>query len=265
MLILGFILIRDAMTPLGLWRLGTVGGVVPWLRFTTDTTLLAALGVATLVLTAWVLASDQRLRALIPRQRPDLAAIGLGIAGAAAAAGPVIAIASHWPPAARGGAVALSAVPVILFFCLAGNLFEEVLFRGLLQTRLAQAMSPVRAALLSGLLFAACRIFLASTVTDLGWPLLVFTRVGRPHLRLPAPTPRPYSGRADPRSCDRSLGNRPTLMAGVLRSLTAAAQWCQSAEQADHRCTATVSAIISGAPAHRLVRRVPARYAGKVY
>ena len=64
---------------------------------------------------------------------------------------------------------------MILFFCLAGNLFEEVLFRGLLQTRLAQAMSPVRAALLSGLLFAACHSFLASTVTDLGWPLLVFT------------------------------------------------------------------------------------------
>ena len=88
-LILGFILIRDAMTPLGPWRLGTVGGVVPRLRFTTDTTLLAALGVATLVLTAVVLASDQRLRALIPRQRPDLAAIGLGIAGAAAAAVPL--------------------------------------------------------------------------------------------------------------------------------------------------------------------------------
>jgi membrane protease YdiL (CAAX protease family) len=174
-LILGFILIRDAMTPLGLWRLGTVGGVVPWLRFTTETTLLAALGVATLALTAAVLARDQRLRALIPRQRPDLAAIGLGIAGAVVAAGPVIAIASRWPQADRGGAVALSTVPVILFFCLAGNLFEEVLFRGLLQTRLAQTMSPVRAALLSGLLFAACHSFLASTVTDLGWPLLAFT------------------------------------------------------------------------------------------
>ncbi|MEE6260828.1 CPBP family intramembrane glutamic endopeptidase [Plantactinospora sonchi] len=174
-LILGFILIRDAMTPLGLWRLGTVEGVAPWLRFTTDTTLLAALGVGTLVLTATVLVSDQRLRTLVPRQRPDLAAIGLGIAGAAVAAGPVIAIAGRSPQADRGGAVALSAVPVILFFCLAGNLFEEVLFRGLLQTRLAQMTSPVRAALLSGLLFAACHSFLASTVTNHGWPLLAFT------------------------------------------------------------------------------------------
>ncbi|MCG5440655.1 hypothetical protein [Micromonospora foliorum] len=47
-------------------RLGTVDGVVPWLRFTTEFTLLAALGLATLVLAAAVLAGDQRLRALIP-------------------------------------------------------------------------------------------------------------------------------------------------------------------------------------------------------
>ncbi|MEO3892688.1 hypothetical protein [Nonomuraea sp. B5E05] len=32
-LIFGFVLIRDAMTPLGFWRLGATGGV-PWLRFT---------------------------------------------------------------------------------------------------------------------------------------------------------------------------------------------------------------------------------------
>ncbi|AVT41539.1 CPBP family intramembrane glutamic endopeptidase [Plantactinospora sp. BB1] len=175
LLILGFVLIRDAMTPLGLWRLGTVGGLAPWLRFSTDTALLAALGVATLALTATVLAGDRRLRALVPRQRPDLAGVGLGIAGAALAAGPVLAIASHWPPVDRGGTVAHSAIPVILFFCLAGNLFEEVLFRGLLQSRLAQLTSPVRAALLSGLFFGACHSFLASTVTDLGWPLLAFT------------------------------------------------------------------------------------------
>ncbi|MFC7109047.1 hypothetical protein ACFQQB_56800 [Nonomuraea rubra] len=33
----------------------------------------------------------------------------------------------------------------------------------------------MRAALLSAALFAACHVFLASTVTAAGWPLLLFT------------------------------------------------------------------------------------------
>lgn len=58
---------------------------------------------------------------------------------------------------------------------LAGNLLEEVLFRGYLQGRLVQVMTPVRAAVLSGMLFAACHVYLAITVTSVGWPLLAFT------------------------------------------------------------------------------------------
>ena len=52
---------------------------------------------------------------------------------------------------------------------------EEVFFRGYLQGRLEQAMPAMRAALLSAVLFAACHAFLATTVTDVGWPLLAFT------------------------------------------------------------------------------------------
>ncbi len=49
-----------------------------------------------------------------------------------------------------------------------------MLFRGLLQGYLERS-GPVRAALLSAVMFAACHAYLASTVTDLGWPLLAFT------------------------------------------------------------------------------------------
>ena len=75
----------------------------------------------------------------------------------------------------RGGNVALATVPVILLFCLCGNLLEEALFRGFLQGRLERVTTGARAAILSGLLFAVCHVFLAVTVTDVGWPLLVFT------------------------------------------------------------------------------------------
>ena len=58
-----------------------------------------------------------------------------------------------------------------------GNLLEEVLFRGYLQGRLESYVTPLRAALLSGLVFAACHSYLAITVTNAGWPILVFTAI----------------------------------------------------------------------------------------
>ena len=56
-----------------------------------------------------------------------------------------------------------------------GNALEEVLFRGLLQGHLERHASPLHAALGSALAFAACHVFLALTVTQAGWPVLVFT------------------------------------------------------------------------------------------
>lgn len=50
-----------------------------------------------------------------------------------------------------------------------------MLFRGFLQGRMESEVGPVRAALFSAVCFAACHAFLASTVTDIGWPLLAFT------------------------------------------------------------------------------------------
>ncbi|MGW4793281.1 CPBP family glutamic-type intramembrane protease, partial [Nonomuraea sp. NPDC004297] len=98
-----------------------------------------------------------------------------GLGGGVLAAGPVLLLSTATPQAGRGGAVAVALLPVLLLFSLSGNLAEEVLFRGFLQGRLERHAGPVRAALLSALLFAACHAFLASTVTDVGWPLLAFT------------------------------------------------------------------------------------------
>lgn len=170
-LVLGFVLIRDAMTPLGFWRIGT-SGPAPWLRFADDAGLLLVFGAVTLLLTAAVLRLDGELRALVRWGRPITALAGLG--GGLLIAGPVLLLSLSVPVAERGGPVAAGLLPALLFFALAGNLAEEVLFRGLLQGYLERS-GPVRAALLSAVMFAACHAYLASTVTDLGWPLLAFT------------------------------------------------------------------------------------------
>ena len=54
---------------------------------------------------------------------------------------------------------------------------EEVLFRGFLQGHLEHLTSALRAALISAIAFAACHSFLALSVTEVGWPILLFTQV----------------------------------------------------------------------------------------
>ncbi|RCV52906.1 CPBP family intramembrane glutamic endopeptidase [Marinitenerispora sediminis] len=174
LLVLGFVLIRDTMTPTGLWRLGTAGYGV-WLRLSDDAVVLTVFGVLTLALTAAVLVWAPRLRALVVWGRPSAVTLAVGAGGGVLAAAPVLALTAPVPLAERGGAVALGLLPFLLWFSMAGNLAEEVLFRGLLQGRLERDVSPLRAALLSAAVFAACHVFLATTVTDIGWPLLAFT------------------------------------------------------------------------------------------
>lgn len=174
LLILGFVLVRDAMTPAGLWRVGAVGPV-PWLRFAPEPALLAALGAVTLAATALLLRADRDLARLVRWGRMDWSTLGWGLGGGLLAAAPVLALSAAWPLDERGGAVALTVLPALAFFVLAGNLAEEVLFRGLLQGRAEWDTGPRRAAVLSAVAFAACHAFLASTVTGVGWPLLAFT------------------------------------------------------------------------------------------
>ena len=50
-----------------------------------------------------------------------------------------------------------------------------MLFRGYVYGYLAQRMTPIRAGVWSGVVFAFCHVYLASTVTGVGHPLLLFT------------------------------------------------------------------------------------------
>lgn len=173
-LILAFVLIRDAMTPMGFWSFGAADGMVPWLRFVNDGTVLVAFGAGSLVFTAGVLRLDRGLRALVVWGRFDARTVVLGVGCGMLIAAPVLLGLRLWATD-PGPAVPAGLIAALLFLALAGNLAEEVLFRGFLQGRLEQTAGPARAALLSALLFAACHVFLATTVTAVGPPLLLFT------------------------------------------------------------------------------------------
>ena len=165
-----FVLARDAMTTHGYWQVAAGG-----LRFTAPPLVLLALGAVSLGLvasTCW-LESEARRQIRWFGLRPALSLL-LGVAGAAL----IIALATglkalfglpSLPP------VPASAWPLLLGFALAANCYEELLFRGLLQQQLLAWLPAWRAALVSGLLFGLCHAFLATTVTQVGAPIVVFT------------------------------------------------------------------------------------------
>jgi membrane protease YdiL (CAAX protease family) len=169
-----FILLRDAMTPLGLWSFGTQGFF--WIRLHGDPAFLAIFGVACLGLSLAVYFLDRPNQSLLQWTRGRvLAGLLLGGCGAVVVIVPLFVIYQHTSIESRGGQVPLNNVPAILVFALLGNLLEEALFRGYVYGQLAHTMSPLKAGIASGVVFSFCHIYLAITVTDAGYALLVFT------------------------------------------------------------------------------------------
>jgi membrane protease YdiL (CAAX protease family) len=164
-----FVLLRDAMTPAGLWRIDSALR----LEFHPDPLVLAGLGLTSLLLVVALYAFDGANRRHLVFWRTDRAfGLGIGLVAGIAVAAPFMAV--------TGNGFAKFAVPAefllgLAVLALLGNLLEEVLFRGYVQNALAERMPALRAAAMSGVLFAACHGYLAITVTDAGWPILVFT------------------------------------------------------------------------------------------
>ncbi len=172
--IFAFILIRDAMTPLGFWSFGIDGTF--WIRFASRPGLLVVLGLGSLLMVGIMLGVEPGLRRLV---RWKIGSLHSGVAMALVACAIIIApLAIHYrfiPTALRGGAVEISLLLPLLAVTLFGNLYEEVLFRGFLQGHLIdRGVGAVRASLIAGTGFAAGHVFLASTVTSVGVPLLAF-------------------------------------------------------------------------------------------
>lgn len=168
-----FILLRDAMTPLGLWSFGTQGFF--WIRLHTNPWFLVAFGIACLGLSLGVYYFDRANQSLIQWTRGTiLSGVLCGIGGMIAVVAPLAVIYQHTALELRGGHVPIQNIPAILVFAILGNLFEETLSRGYVYGYLAQRMAPIKAAISSGAVFAFCHIFLATTVTAIGYPMLVF-------------------------------------------------------------------------------------------
>lgn len=118
---------------------------------------------------------EPRLARLVVWVRGDpRAGILAGVMTSFLIALPVAGLNASRPAQEQGAALSATIYPALLFFSLAGNLYEEVLFRGYLQGYLEHHMSPVRAAFLSGVGFAFFHMFLATTVTHVGGQVLVF-------------------------------------------------------------------------------------------
>ena len=170
-----FIFIRDAMTPAGLWSFGIEGFV--WIRFIHSAPLLVVMGLSSFTIVVFMNALDPELKSLLVwfKNSPFTGLIA-GMSGALIVVAPLAVIYLKVPLAERGGEVPFIFFLPILLMALLGNLYEEVIFRGYLQGYLETTggMTSLRAALASGTAFGLGHIFLALTVTSVGWPLIFF-------------------------------------------------------------------------------------------
>lgn len=170
-LLAAFVLMRDAMTPLGMWVLS---GEVQ-IALSANAFVLAVLGGLSVVLIM-----------LLSRLAPDLWRLmrwSIGNPAAGLAVGLAVGCLIGVPLRVYQGIEASDIhgywvwLPGMVVLAYGANALEEVLFRGFLQGYLEQQITPLRAALISGVAFAACHAFLALSVTQLGWPVLLFTLI----------------------------------------------------------------------------------------
>lgn len=173
--ILAFIFMRDLMTPLGLWSVGSDPAF--WLRFAADGSVLFALASGSLVVSLLIMAFERgRGPALVWFTERRFTAVGAALLAAGVVAAPVLLLRAGILPGEVGGAFPAVLLPGVLAVALAGNLLEELLFRGYLQDEfVVQGLHPTIAAVASGVAFGFGHIFLAFTVTSAGLALVVFT------------------------------------------------------------------------------------------
>lgn len=171
-----FIAVRDTMTPEGLWRLDT--RPIFWIRFIDNGGMLVLLGLSSAAIACLIYFFERDMRRLIVwKSGNPLASFAAGFAGAAMIVLPLLLAYRSVPVAQRGGAVGYDLLIPLLVVTMGGNLLEEFLFRGCLQGYFEQelGLAPIRAAFLSGVFFAQGHVFLACSVTNVGWPILAFT------------------------------------------------------------------------------------------
>jgi uncharacterized protein len=171
--VLLFLLLRDLMTPLGMWEINVSNG---FLRLPTQPLLLLTLGIMSCGLVIGINAWEPALANLVVwKKGPAWHAFSIGSVGIIAVS--ILPFAFHRIVSSvnHPALVPSSLIAPLLIFSLLGNLLEEVLFRGYFQGWMEKKTSPLRAAFLSGIFFSLCHIYLATTVTNGGIAILIFT------------------------------------------------------------------------------------------
>lgn len=166
--VLFFIFARDAMSPAGFWQIDAGS-----MRLTAPVPVLFALAGMSVALLVGV-ASLERVewwRGVRPVASVVWGGLGAATITVAAAA---LKMALRLPSLPKPDAALLGPITV---FALLGNAYEELLFRAMLQQRLAEHMTPMRAAVVAAVLFSLCHAWLATIVTRVGLPVLVFTLI----------------------------------------------------------------------------------------
>jgi len=145
--ILGFILMRELMTPYGYWSFGSAPAF--WLRFSADGPLLFSLAAGSLGLSLFLAFRKRGIGEPLTwfKGSPPLAVLA-GLGGAAIAAVPVLISRIGILAGERGGSFPTDLIPAVLTFALAG--------------------------IASGLAFGLCHVFLAYTVSDVVLSLVAF-------------------------------------------------------------------------------------------
>src|SRR5690606_11285502 len=113
LLILGFVLVRDVVTPLGFWDFGRTGGAF-WIRFRPEPLLLWALALSSAGLAAALYFGLPELRARVRRGSFAKGSTWLwGLGGVLVISLPIAALAMTQPLSARGGTVPGQVLPAL--------------------------------------------------------------------------------------------------------------------------------------------------------
>src|SRR6185503_11000481 len=102
--ILLFIMMRDAMTPSGLWHIGTMP--VVWIRFARDQVSLAVIGLLSLGIVYAVQKLEPKLAKLVVwKKKAPARALGIGAVAGLVIGAPSVIFSAFVPAWIRGGAV----------------------------------------------------------------------------------------------------------------------------------------------------------------
>jgi uncharacterized protein len=156
-----------------LWHIETQGSF--YIRLPNDPIELRLLAVSSALIVSISVWHEKELSKNIRWIRTSLISeVVAGVIGSLVISLPILAFVGGTSPA--GSPTVDVAAIDLLMFSIIGNLYEELLFRGFMQTYLTKCsdVGDDRAVFISGVTFAFCHCSLATATTDTGAPLLIF-------------------------------------------------------------------------------------------